>query len=158
MDTVTGKAKGKGQVLLVLTERSTRQEIIMKLRHKTTAEVVHALNRLERRYGRRFPLLFKSITVDNGAEFMDCAGMEKSYRSKAQRTKIYYCHPYSAWERGSNENANAMIRRFIPKGTPIENYSEQDIQRIQDWMNRYPRKILDYKCSDDLFLAHLKTL
>ena len=152
MDTVIGKAKGKGQVLLVLTERSTRQEIIMKLRHKTAAEVVHALNRLERRYGRRFPLLFKSITVDNGAEFMDCTGMEKSYRSKAQRTKIYYCHPYSAWERGSNENANAMIRRFIPKGTPIENYSEQDIQRIQDWMNRYPRKILDYKCSDDLFL------
>ena len=158
MDTVIGKAKGKGQALLVLTERSTRQEIIMKLRHKTTAEVVHALNRLERRYGRRFPLLFKSITVDNGAEFMDCTGMEKSYRTKAQRTKIYYCHPYSAWERGSNENANAMIRRFIPKGTPIEDYSEQDIQRIQDWMNRYPRKILDYKCSDDLFLAHLKTL
>ena len=158
MDTVIGKAKGKGQVLLVLTERFTRQEIIMKLRHKTTAEVVHALNRLERRYGRRFPLLFKSITVDNGSEFMDCAGMQQSYRSKAQRTKIYYCHPYSAWERGSNENANAMIRRFIPKGTPIEGYSEQDIQRIQDWMNRYPRKILDYKCSDDLFLAHLKTL
>lgn len=158
MDTVIGKAKGKGQVLLVLTERSTRQEILMKLRCKTTAEVVHALNRLERRYGRRFPLLFKSITVDNGAEFMDCAGMEKSYCSKSPRTKIYYCHPYSAWERGSNENANAMIRRFIPKGTPIENYSEQDIQRIQDWMNRYPRKIFDYKCSDDLFLAYLKTL
>lgn len=128
MDTVIGKAKGSGQVLLVLTERLTRQEIILKLKHKTFADVVTALNRLERKYGRRFPELFKTISVDNDSEFMDVAGMERSCRTKKPRTKVYYCHPYSSWERGSNENANAIIRRFIPKGTPIESYSAKEVQ------------------------------
>ena len=158
MDTVIGKAKGQGEVLLVLTERATRQELILKLKHKTAKEVIAALNRLERRYGKCFRQLFQTITVDNGAEFMDCAGMEHSCRIKTPRTKIYYCHPYSSWERGSNENANRLIRRFIPKGTAIENYSTEEIQQIEDWINHYPRKILNYRCSDALFREHLQKL
>lgn len=158
MDTVVGIRKGTGPALLVLTERVFRQEIVMKLRTKTSAEVVRCLNRLERQYGAKFRKIFQTITVDNGSEFMDCEGMERSCLTKKTRTKIYYCHPYSSWERGSNENANLLIRRFIPKGTPISRYSEKEIKNIEDWINNYPRKLLGGKCSNTLFQEFLAAL
>ncbi len=155
MDTVIGRIKGGGSVLLVLTERLTRYEIIMKMKHKTAAEVVRCLSRLERKYGSRFKRVFRTITVDNGSEFMDTEGMEKSCRTKGKRIQIFYCHPYSSWERGSNENANAIIRRFIPKGTLIEEYSEKQILKIEQWINNYPRKILGYQNARTLYEEHL---
>jgi len=158
MDTVVGVRKGSGPVLLVLTERATRQEIILKMREKTAAETVRCLNRLERQYGARFRKIFQTITVDNGAEFMDFEGMQRSCLSKIPRTKIYYCHPYSSWERGSNENANGLIRRFIPKGTPLSDYTNTQIKHVEQWMNHYPRKILGGECSDTLFKRCLLAL
>ena len=71
--------------------------------------------------GAKFREVFHSITVDNGCEFQDCEGMERSKRARKPRTKIFYCHPYSAYERGSNENMNRIIRRFFPKGTNFDN-------------------------------------
>ncbi len=158
MDTVVGIRKGSGPVLLVLTERATRQEIILKMRAKTAAETVRCLNRLERQYGARFRQVFQTITVDNGSEFMDFEGMQRSCLSKIPRTKIYYCHPYSSWERGSNENANGLIRRFIPKGTPISDYTNTQIKQVEQWMNHYPRRILGGECSDTLFKRYLLAL
>lgn len=80
----------------------------------------------------------------NGVEFLDMAGVERSATSPdARRTVAYYCHPYCSFERGSNENLNKMIRRHIPKGADIAEYSEEDVARIQDWMNDYPRAIFD---------------
>ncbi|MFZ2384668.1 MAG: IS30 family transposase, partial [Candidatus Omnitrophota bacterium] len=61
---------------------------------------------------------------------------------------IYFAHSYSSWERGTNENQNRMIRRFIPKGTDIADVSGKEITIIQDWMNNYPRKILGYKTAN----------
>lgn len=158
MDTVVGKQKGKGQALLVLTERSKREERVIKLKSKTQHEVIKALNRLERQHGSDFRKIFKTITVDNGSEFLDCDGIEQSCRNKSKRTKVYYCHPFSSWERGSNENANSLIRRFIPKGTPIENYSTSEIAYIEHWINNYPRRILGYHCSSSLFSLALQNL
>ena len=137
--------------MLVLTGRVALREMIVKKKSRTRREVVMALNRLERQYGADFYRIFKSITVDNGSEFMDYEGMEASCRRKGRRTKLYYCHPYSSWERGSNENANAIIRRFIPKGDRIEDYSTKQIQYIEDWMNNYPRKVLGYRSPNQLF-------
>jgi len=81
--------------------------------------------------------------------------MEKSIRNKGKRTKIYYAHPYCSWERGTNENINKMIRRFIPKGADISKYSTKEIERIQHWINNYPRRILNYKSANDLFKSML---
>lgn len=151
MDSVVGK-RGKSKCpLLVFTERKTRQEFIFKLKNHTTREVVKTINRLERHYQKNFPEIFKTITVDNGPEFAACTDMEKSCLHKGSRTKIYYCHPYSSWERGGNENANKLIRRHIPKGTDFDGKTKQDIRHIEDWINNYPRKILDYHCSQELF-------
>lgn len=142
MDTVESCKKDKTR-LLVLTERKFRREIMIKIPDGTMANVAKALDRLERKLGSRlFRKIFRTITVDNGSEFQDCAGIEKSCLTKGKRTHVYYCHPYSSWERGSNENANAMIRRWLPKGTRLSDVPMATVKRIENWMNGYPRGIL----------------
>lgn len=142
MDTVVG-GQGIGKAcLLVLSERMTREEIIIKIKNKKTSSVVHALNMLERKLGsRKFREKFKTITCDNGCEFMDAKGIEKSRYTKGNRTTLYYCHPYSSYERGTNENINRMIRRFFPKGINFDTVTQKEVTMVQDWINNYPRKI-----------------
>lgn len=155
MDTVIS-AKNKKRTLLVLTERMTRREIIVPIAANTTVNVVAVLDRLEKRYGRElFAKLFKSVTVDNGSEFADCEGMERTYAGEYKRTKIYYCHPYSSYERGSNENQNKMIRRKLPKGTDFTRVTNKTVQKIEDWINHYPREMFGFRCSEDLFQERL---
>lgn len=150
MDCVEGKKKTK-KTLLVLTERKSRREIIRPMRDQTARSVVRVLDSLEREYGTNFSKIFRTITVDNGSEFADCAGMEKSCRRKGNRTKIYYCHPYSSYERGSNENVNRMIRRWFPKGTDFRKVTAKAIQKVEDWINNYPREILGFRTSEAVF-------
>lgn len=156
MDTVVGKRHSK-PTLLVLSERLTRHEIIIKMPDKTAASVVNALDGLEKEFGCHFPAVFQTITVDNGAEFADCAGIERSINN-GKRTKLYYCHPYSSWERGTNDNINRMIRRWLPKGTDFSAVQTDYIQKIQDWINNYPRKILDWETSNQLFNRYFAAL
>ncbi len=152
IDLVVG-GKGKGPaVLLTLTERKTRKQIIRKLKDKTQAATLRAINGIERQMGKAaFRLVFKSITADNGSEFLDYNAFEQSILGKGSRTRIYYAHPYSSWERGSNENANRIIRRFIPKGCDIAQFTHTQIQAIESWMNNYPRKILDFDTAEERF-------
>ena len=157
MDTVIGKSRTKPN-LLVLSERKTRYELIIKLPDKTSKSVVNALNQIERKYRGKFPQIFKSITVDNGVEFSNCYGMQQSALRKSVRTKLYYCHPYSAYERGTNENINKMIRRFFPKGTDFRRAQPGYIRAVQEWINNYPREVLNYQSAAMLFQAELHKL
>lgn len=143
MDLVVS-CKGGKSVLLTLTERMSRQEIIMKLPDRRAETIRRAIDRLERRTPD-FQRKFKSITTDNGSEFLQYDLLRKSCRRKGQRFDIYYCHSYSAWEKGCNENHNRMIRRFFPKGTNFDQITDRQIRRVQDWMNQYPRKSLAWK-------------
>ena len=150
MDCVVGKP-GTKACMLVLTERVARQELIFKMKGKTQDCVTAVLDRLERRHGTRFSEVFKTITVDNGSEFLNGERMERSIRSPfKKRTNIYYAHPYCAWERGSNENQNKLIRRFVPKGTDIGKLTYSEVKRIEYWMNHYPRKQFGYKSSSQM--------
>ncbi len=149
MDLVVG-AQGTKSCLLVITERCSRFEHIIKLPDKTQDSVRLGLNRLERHYGKEFKELFKTITCDNGSEFLDPDLITQSCRGKAPRCQLYYAHPYCSSERGSNENANRLIRRFIPKGLDMKNVTQQDVNHIANWMNKYPRKLLDGRCSEAL--------
>lgn len=156
MDTVVS-AKNSKKRLLVLTERKTNYEIIELMPDGTTGSVVAALNRLERRFGpRRFREIFQSVTVDNGSEFADCAGMEASCERARPRTRIYYCHPYSAYERGSNEVGNRMIRRHLPKGTDFSNLTRREVKEIEAWMNDYPRERLGWVTAKRAFMAAME--
>lgn len=143
MDTVVGP-QGEGKsCLLVLSERMAREEIIIKMKDRKGSSVVHALNMLEKKLGiKKFKEKFRTITCDNGVEFLNSKGIEKSRYSKGNRTILYYCHPYSSCERGTNENINRMIRRFFPKGTNFDEVSTKQVAMVQDWINNYPRKIL----------------
>lgn len=159
MDTVKGKKGITKSCMLVLTERKTRDEIVMKLKDQCAASVVKALDRLERKWGDMFKKVFRSITVDNGVEFADYEGMEKSVLEPGnKRTFVFYCHPYSSWERGSNENNNRLVRRHIPKGTDFDNRTDEEIEYIENWINNYPRGIFEYKTSAELFEEELRKL
>lgn len=121
MDSVIGKRGVSKNVLLVLTERKTRDEIIFKLPDHTDEAVVAALDRLERRYGAdMFRQIFKTITVDNGSEFADVNGLERSILEEGEkRTHLYYCHPYSSWERGTNEVTNKWYGAKCQRGQTL---------------------------------------
>lgn len=158
MDTVKGKRGVTKSCMLVLTERKTRDEIVIKLKDQGAASVVEALDRLERKWGDLFQKVFRSITVDNGVEFSDYEGMEKSVLKDEKRTFVFYCHPYSSWERGTNENNNRLIRRHIPKGTDFDDRTDEEIEYIENWINKYPRGILDHKTAEELFAEELRKL
>lgn len=118
---------------MTLTERVTRFELIIKIPnyHAQTC-----LDELQAVINERGTSQFKSITFDNGSEF--------SLLDQVKGTQIYFAHPYSSWERGSNENANGQIREYIPKGESLKNYTENQIQQIQDALNNRIRKSIHY--------------
>ena len=150
-DCVKSRRKKKSG-LFTLTERKTREQIILKIRALTQESILEAINKIESKYKGYFKNKFKSITFDNGGEFLDWEGIERSRFRDEKRTLVYFAHPYSSWERGTNENQNRMIRRFIPKGTDISKISNKEIKEIENWMNNYPRKILGYRTANEMVL------
>ena len=148
IDTVVGK-RSNDSVLLTITERKTRKEILIRLAEKTTKAVNEALKALKHKY-ERIDKIFRSITADNGTEFSELSSIIQEWGGQ-----VYFAHPYSSWERGSNERHNGLLRRFIPKGKAIKDLSEESIQRIQNWVNQLPRRILDYKTPEECFMEEL---
>lgn len=143
IDTVVGR-QGSSAVLLTLDERTTRFRHIVKIPSRSAQAVEQGLQQLRAVYGERFGSVFRSITSDNGSEF---ASLPKS----CPDVPIYYAHPYAAYERGLNEKQNSLIRRFFPKGCSFDNVSLDAVQRVQDWINRLPRKDFRYASPADLF-------
>lgn len=141
-DTVVGK-RGTKAAILVLTDRKTRLEMVRKIPDKTAESVIKELSKIIIEY----PGVIKSITSDNGSEFMRADKIEE------ENIAYYYAHSYSSWERGSNENNNKLIRRFIPKGTDISEVSEEEIKEIEKWMNDYPRKLFNGKSANEMYLS-----
>lgn len=140
IDTVIGK-RGSASCLLVLTDRKSRLEIIRKLKSKTVKEVVKTVENIVAEY----PELIKTITSDNGSEFMNAEAIEKL------GIEYFYAHNYSSGERGSNENNNKLIRRYINKGIDIGSISEEEVKKIEEWMNSYPRKLFNGKSSLEIY-------
>lgn len=154
MDSVIGRAKGQAESLLVLTERKTRFEIIIRTKEKTSAATVYALDRILPKFPKG---TFQSITVDNGSEFQSCYEMEHD-RSGTKRLQVYYCHPYTSCERGSNERNNRIIRRYFPKGQSLKRVTQKQCDYVADRINSMPRKILGYYSAKELFEQELAAL
>lgn len=157
MDTVVGGTGTSPACLLVLTERMSRREIIRKIPARTQDAVKRALDRLERGSQSIFTTM-KSLTCDNGCEFLNAHSIESSVLSRGNRCALFFAHPYTSSERGSNENANRIVRRFVPKGSDISKFSKHKIQKIEDWMNRLPRKILDGLSADEKVEQYFKEI
>ena len=143
MDLVVG-CRGSSAVLLTLTERRTRREMIFKLSNRKASTIRKAFDRLERKMGKLlFRDVFRTITTDNGSEFLQYDELRRSVFD-GKRFEVYYCHSYCAWEKGTNENHNRMIRRWFPKGTDFGKVSHKQIAQVESWMNNYPRQILGW--------------
>ena len=141
MDLITGKA-GTRPVLLTLTNRQSREELIFKLPNRKAATIRSVFDTLERKTPD-FTDRFRTITTDNGSEFLQYDELVKSIHG-GKRFEVYYCHSYASWEKGTNENHNRMIRRWFPKGTDFTKVTKKEVVELQNWMNDYPRKILDW--------------
>lgn len=151
MDTVVGGQGKSRDCLLVLTERKSRLEIIRRMPDKRAAATVSVLDSLEYQLGRDgFRSLFRTVTSDNGCEFLDGGGIQKSLDGSF-RTQMYYCHPYRSNERATNENQNRFIRRWVPKGSDISRYSDQQIHSMQTWINNYPRRMFGGLSAREVF-------
>ena len=152
LDSVIGKSQGKRQSCLVLTERKTRLEIVLKVSDKTAKSTVKAMQHLKGYFGTDFKCLFKTITCDNGSEFADQDGIEKT------GTMVFYCHPSCPHERGSNECANRLVRRKLRKGQSMAKVFTKDARNVQNWVNNYPRPMFGYRSSLEVFREELPRL
>lgn len=143
IDTVySGQCCKSKTALLVLTERKTLEEYYISITDRTLKSVISALDDLESSMGHKiFREKFKTMTADNGVEFGDASLIERSATAPGKkRTQVYFCHPYSSFERGQNENQNRFVRRWVKKGGDLSDYTPEEWQMITEWVNDYPRR------------------
>lgn len=146
IDTVySGQCCRSKTALLVLTERKTLEEYYISIADRTLNSVISALDNLEKNMGLdAFRRKFQTITADNGVEFGDGSLIERSATTPGQqRTQVFFCHPYSSWERGQNENQNRFVRRWVKKGSDLSAYTPEEWEKITEWVNNYPRRKFD---------------
>ncbi|MDG7171358.1 IS1239 transposase [Streptococcus pneumoniae] len=133
--------RAKNYCLLVLTDRKSRHQIIRLIPNKSAEVVNQALKLILKQHK------ILSITADNGTEFNRLSNV-------FSEEHIYYAHPYASWERGTNENHNRLIRRWLPKGT--KKMTPKEVAFIEKWINNYPKKCLNYKSPrEDFLMANL---
>lgn len=149
IDTVLGKKCEDEPCVLTLVERMTRMCLWIKAENHTAEAIQAALEQVMAYFGTQKNEVFKTITGDNGSEFANLTLLEDG------RLKVYFTHPYSSWEKGTNECHNRMLRRFIPKGKSISDYTADEICFFADCINGLPRKILDYCTPEELFESQL---
>ena len=131
-----------GPCVLTLVERKTGYLVLGQLRQRTTADVTQRAIQLIR--GQRRAV--HTITVDNGTEFHEYAAIEL-----ATPARFYFATPHHAWERGTNENTNGLLRQYLPKGQSMAHLSQQDCSRLAARLNRRPRKRLGYYTPEECY-------
>jgi len=141
VDTIFGRKKQ--QAIVTVTERKSRFTLMRKVTQKTSQEVGNALIELLRPYS------VYTITCDNGKEFV-----EHQRVAHELNAHVYFAHPNSAWERGTNENTNGLIRQYFPKGSDFSKITEQDIVFVMNRLNLRPRKCLGFDPPSSVMLKY----
>lgn len=134
-DNIIGRQTDK-TALSVTIERLTRFSMVDKLPNRTATAKRKAVSRRLLEFPQRLRL---TLTEDNGGE-----NAQHQLLSQEIGIRVFFAHAYHAWEKGSNENTNGRIRRFIPKGVSMDNVTEEKIKEIEHWLNATPRKCLGY--------------
>ena len=140
LDTIIGK--GHKQAIVSLTERKSRLALIAKVERRTASQVSASIIRLLSPLKRGV----LTMTSDNGKEFADHKEM-----AKALNADFYFAHPYSSWERGTNENMNGLIRQYFPKNCDFRTVTNDDIKIAMERLNNRPRKCLGYQTPNEVF-------
>lgn len=142
--------KGEDEpVVVTMVERKTRCCIWLRVQNHTADALMEAVRAEFESYKGCLSSVFKSITADNGSEFAWLSELKKS------GIAVYFTHPYSSFEKGTNKCHNRMLRRFVPKGKSISEYSQEDIAYFADIINGLPRKRLGYRTPETLFEQEL---
>ena len=144
-----GKKNENEPAVVALTERKHRNSIWLKVKNHSAEAVDEALEQLFETFGDKYREVFKTITSDNGSEFANLSRLE------SKGIGIYFTHPYTSCEKGTVECHNRMLRRFIPKGKSIDDYTADEIMMFADIINALPRKLLGYRTPEELFEAEL---
>lgn len=143
-DTVEG-IKG-GELLFTIMIPCFSLMLAFKIEHKTQDEIIKKLDMLEKKLVRYFYILFKKVVPDNGVEFLDFKGLEKSvFKLLNKRFQVYYTHTYASYEKPHIENNHTLLRWMIKKGYDITLLSADDILNIINRLNNYPRPNKSYK-------------
>jgi IS30 family transposase len=140
-DTILG-ATSDSHCLLSLVERKTGYLVLGKLRSRTTAEVTRCAILLIQHQ----PHAVHTITSDNGTEFHDYAALEA-----ATQAAFYFATPHHAWERGTNENTNGLVRQYAPKRQSMAHLTQQDCDAMARRLNHRPRKRLGYRTPEECY-------
>ena len=157
-DTIVGSTDIKNSgAILTLVERKTRFQITIKCYDRKSLTIYKAIKKIKQKYPElkdyKLKEIFKSITFDNGSEFSKWKDIQKYLK-----TIFYFAHPYSSYERGSNENGNKLLRIFFPKSCNINDYTEDYLEHANELINTKIRKILGYTSSLELFYNELAKL
>ncbi len=134
VDLLQGKRKGK--VLVTLTERKSRLTLLAMVKRRTAPAVREQICSRLLPYKDRL----HSLTSDRGKEFAEYAQM-----SRTLGIPFYFAHPYAAWERGTNENTNGLLRQYFPKSTSFRQVSEDQVEAVMEKLNQRPRKVLGFR-------------
>jgi IS30 family transposase len=134
--------EGQKSALATLVDRKTRYVYIRKIPDRKSKTVTQIFAQI---FNNQPKYLSRTMTYDNGMEMAN-----HKWLSDQTGIDIYFAHPYSSWERGTNENTNGLIRRFLPKGTDFRNVSDKRIQEIQDNLNNRPRKVLGFRTPNEM--------
>jgi IS30 family transposase len=143
--------KNHKSALGTLVERTTRMVFLVRVKAKKADLVREAFTDV---FQELDPDLRKSLTYDRGHEMA-----EHKYFTEATGMPVYFCDPSSPWQRGTNENTNGLLRQYFPKGTDFNKVSDDELKRVQDQLNRRPRKVLNWESPHEAFskLINLKT-
>lgn len=141
VDTMIGKRHK--QALVTLIERKSRFVLLRKVEQRTAEAVEDTINHLLKPWTNDV----NTITADNGKEFANHEQIAKKLNAV-----FYFAHPNAAWERGSNENANGLIRQYFPKKQSFENITNDQTDLVMFSLNNRPRKCLDYRTPIEVFL------
>ncbi|MCX7135568.1 MAG: IS30 family transposase [Proteobacteria bacterium] len=135
------KGAGNASAVGTLVERTSRLLILVKLPHPNPASAAHVQQAFTDKLNGIAQPLRLSMTYDQGREM---ASHQKL--TEATGIAVYFCDPHSPWQRGSNENTNGLVRQYLPKGTDLSGYSQEQLDLIADEINMRPRKGLGVRC------------
>ena len=137
--------KDRASAIGTLNERSSRAVILVHLKARDAASVRKAFEREFKTIPRQMK---QSLTYDNGTEM----AQHKRF-TKNTKIAVYFAHPYSPWERPTNENSNGLLRDYFPKGMDLSTITKKRLKEVQNQLNERPRKVLDWRKPKDVFEA-----
>lgn len=146
-DTIEFKGN-KSEIVTTLVERKTRMVYLIKNTSKHSLGVMEKINKKFEELPKK---MFKTITFDQGSEFAN-----HQYLEKNMKCEVYYCETHSPWQKGSNENMNGRIRKYLPKNAKINLITQEELDLIAAKLNRCPRKCIGYKTPKELFIQQYK--